>query len=93
MSNNLPSLPPYPKGPEPELPPPRKRWRIIVWILLLLSVAAIVYWYVDSLASGIWVLAFVPQLLPCMGIGLVGFIIALMLLFIYLGQRYERHDR
>jgi hypothetical protein len=90
--DGLSSLPSYPKGPEPELPPPRSGWSTFLWVGLAIALsggmAAIVIW----LLPGLWVFAFVPELLVLMGVGLAGFAFALLLLFIYAWQRSDRHD-
>ena len=92
-SRMLSSLPRYPMGPEPKLPPPRKDWSTIFWVGFVLLVGAGVAWFLNWIASGLWVFAFAPEILTCSGVGLAGSVLAIVFLFVYLGQRSERQDK
>src|SRR5205823_5331686 len=88
MNDKLSTLPSYPKGPEPELPPSRTDWGTALWVavvvLLVSGVAAIFHWFV---LPGLGVFAFAPELLSVIlvGLALCGF--AIFLVFLYAWQR------
>ena len=94
MNDKLSTLPPYAKGPEPELPPPRTDWGTALWVaavvLLFGGVAAVVHWFI---LPGLWVFAFAPELLSVILVGLALCVFALSLVFFFVWQRSERQDR
>ena len=86
MNDKLSTLPPYPKGPEPELPPSRMEWGTALWVafvvLLIGGFAAIFHWLI---LPGVGVFAFAPESLTVIIVGLAlgGFAIFVVLLFVW----------
>ena len=94
MNDKMPSLPAYPQGPESELPPPRKEWGTALWVpfFVLLTGVAAAFFY-GFFLPGLWVFAFSPgsSAVILVGLGICAF--AIFILFLYVWQRSERHDR
>ena len=92
MTDKTGSLPPYPAGADPKLPPSRRDWGTALWVifvaLLTGGALAIFFWLI---LPGLWVIPTEILSLMLVGLGLCGFAIFVVLLYVW--QRSERQDR